>query len=372
MATMKSGEHARTAGRILKAVGLSVALFLAPQALFAKAPESPAASAPAAVSPAASDAPVAATTTAAVAAPAAPSAEVAAGKYVPMKPTAGKGMPVAGGIDVQDQYSPIGQQARPFHTALLWLSLIIAVFVLLLLLFVIIRFNKRMNPVPSKVSHNTLIEILWTGIPILILLVVFVPSMKLLGSQFKPAPANALTIKATGSQWLWTYSYPSNGGFEVVSNMLPEEQAIARGEPPHLAADNRMVVPVGEPIRMQVTAVDVIHSFAVPSLWFKIDAVPGKLNELTMTVNEPGVYYGQCSELCGARHGYMPITIEALPRPQYNAWVLEQGGELDGQPKPATAAPAAPAVSPAVAASATPAAAPAASAAASASPTPGV
>ena len=375
---MNSGEHARAAGRILKAIGLSAALFLAPHAVSAKAPESAAVPVPAVASavPAADGAVAAAASPSATAAVATPvaaatpaghSLEVAPGKYVPMKPTAGKGQPVPGGLNVQDQYSPVGLQARPFHTALLWLSVVISVFVLLLLLFVMLRFNKRANPVPSKVSHNTLIEVLWTGIPILILLVVFVPSMKLLGHEFKPAPANALTIKATGSQWLWTYSYPSNGGFEVVSNMLPDAEAVRRGEPPQLAADNRLVVPAGEPIRMQVTAVDVIHSFAVPSLWFKIDAVPGKLNELTLTINEPGVYYGQCSELCGARHGYMPITVEALPRPQYNAWVLEQGGEIDGAPKPAAAASPAAAAAPAAA----PAASAAASAPASASPTPG-
>ncbi len=384
---MNPGEYARAAGRTIKAMGLAAALAFAPGTAQAAVASAVISGSPGAVTtdadpvgaasatPVVVDAAVKAPVTsapAAVSSPEGPKAastdprfQVAPGKYVPMKPTAGKGMPVAGGLDVQDQYSPIGQQARPFHKALLWLSVIIAVFVLLLLLFVMIRFNKRMNPVPSKVSHNTLIEVLWTGIPILILLVVFVPSMKLLGQQYKPAPANALTVKATGSQWLWTYSYPSNGGFEVISNMLPDDQAIARGEPTHLAADNRLVLPVGEPIRMQVTAVDVIHAFAVPSLWFKIDAVPGRLNELTMTITEPGVYYGQCSELCGARHGYMPITIEALPRAQFNAWVLEQGGEIDGLPKPA----AAPAASPAAEAGAAPAAAPAVSA--SASPTPG-
>jgi cytochrome c oxidase subunit 2 len=230
------------------------------------------------------------------------------------------------------------------------------------------RFNKRMNPVPSRTSHNTLIEIVWTVIPMVILLVVFVPSMKLLGAQFEPAPAKALTVKATGSQWLWTYKYPDNGGFEVISNMLKEKDEVKPGEryrtdddgPAQLAADNRMVIPAGEPIRVQVAAADVIHAFAVPSLWFKIDAVPGKINEKTMFVKEPGVYFGQCSELCGARHGYMPITIEALPRDKFNAWVLSQGGEVDGQPKPAPAAApaqvAAPAASSAAASAATAAA----------------
>jgi cytochrome c oxidase subunit 2 len=125
-------------------------------------------------------------------------------------------------------------------------------------------------------------------------------------------------------------TYPDNGDFEVVSNMLTEEEAAARGEPHQLAVDNRMVVPAGVPIRFQTTAADVIHSFAVPSLWFKLDAIPGRLNEKILQIDEPGVYYGQCSELCGARHGYMPIAVEALPMDQYNAWVLAQGGTIAG------------------------------------------
>ncbi len=137
-----------------------------------------------------------------------------------------------------------------------------------------------------------------------------------------------MTIKVTGYQWYWGYNYPDNGDFEIISNMLPEEEALANGEPPQLAVDNRLVVPANTPLRMQVIAADVIHSFAVPSLWFKIDAVPGRLNERLLTINEPGVYYGQCSELCGARHGYMPIAIEALPRDQWEAWVVSQGGTI--------------------------------------------
>ena len=277
---------------------------------------------------------------------------VAPGGYVPMKPTPGIGMPVNGGMGLQTQFSPLGHYARWFHDGpLLWICAVISVLVMGLLLFVVLRFNKRANPVPSKTSHNTLIEIVWTLVPTLILVGIAVPSIDLLAKQFKSPPANTLTIKATGNQWFWTYSYPDNGGFEVVSNMLPEEEAAKRGEPGHLGADFRMVVPVGEPIRMQITGSDVIHAFAVPSLWFKLDGVPGRINEKVMFVEKPGVYYGQCSELCGARHGYMPIAVEALPRPQYNAWVLTQsGGKIDGAPKPAPAAStaAAPAAAPAI------------------------
>ncbi len=252
------------------------------------------------------------------------------GAYTPMKPTEGKGMPIAKAINVQDQYSPIGHQANALHTGLVWVMVLISVFVLILVAWVVIKFNRRSNPVPSKNSHNTLIEVIWTVVPALILLGIAVPSIGLLSAQYKSPPKDAITVKAIGYQWYWGYAYPDNGDFEVVSNMLTKEEADARGEPHQLAVDNRMVVPAGVPIRLQTTAADVIHSFAVPSLWFKLDAVPGRLNEKLLFIDEPGVYYGQCSELCGVRHGYMPIAIEALPMDQYNAWVLAQGGTIAG------------------------------------------
>ncbi len=369
MKTINFGEHARTMGKTVKAIGLSLALLAAPQAL-AQAPA--AAQSEAAPAAAASEAaPVAATiaaapvaVTAAPAVPAAPAIDpndphfkVAPGGYTPMKPTLGKGMPVPDGLNIQTQYSPTGQSGLWMHDKVLVpLMVAISVLVLGLLLFVVVRFNKRANPVPSRTSHNTVIEIIWTLVPVLILVGIAVPSIDLLAKQFKPAPEKALTIKATGNQWFWTYTYPDNGGFEVISNMLPDDKAVANGEPAQLAADFRMVVPVGEPIRMQITAADVIHSFAVPSLWFKLDGVPGRINEKVLIINEPGVYYGQCSELCGARHGYMPIAVEALPRDKFNAWVMTQsGGKIDGTPE-APAAPAAPAAEPAKAEAPAPAA----------------
>lgn len=259
---------------------------------------------------------------------------IAPGGYTPMKPTAGKGMPVDGAIGFQAQYSPNGEFALWMHDAIL-MPVIVAVtlFVLALLVWVVVRYNRRANPVPSRTTHNTLLEVVWTALPVLILVVIFVPSMKLLARQYQALPANALTVKATGNQWYWTYTYPDNGGFTVTSTMLKPADAIARGEPPQLGADNRMVLPAGEPIRLQTTGSDVIHSFAVPSLWFKLDAVPGKVNERVLFIKEPGVYYGQCSELCGARHGYMPIAVEALDRPHYNAWVMSHdGAKIDGGP----------------------------------------
>ncbi|MBX7526301.1 cytochrome c oxidase subunit II [Qipengyuania vesicularis] len=250
------------------------------------------------------------------------------GAYTPMKPTEGKGMPVDGGWDVQPQFSEIGDTAYTLHYGLIWVMAIISFFVLALLLYTVFRFRRSANPVPSKTSHNTLIEVIWTVVPALILLVIAIPSITLIAKQYETPPKDAITIKAIGYQWYWGYAYPDNGDFEIVSNMLSKEEADARGEPHQLAVDNRMVVPAGVPIRLQVTAADVIHSFAVPSLWFKMDAVPGRLNERIFQVDEPGVYYGQCSELCGARHGYMPIAVEALPMDQYNAWVLAQGGTV--------------------------------------------
>ena len=263
--------------------------------------------------------------------------------YTPMGPEWIRGAPESGAMTFQDQHSPQGKFALWFHDAIL-LPLIVAIclIVLALLLWVIARYNRRANTVPSKTSHNTIIEVIWTAVPVLILVAIAIPSITLLARQYRSAPADALTIKATGYQWYWGYTYPDNGGFEGISNMKDEGQALAEGFPPQLEADNRMVVPVGEPIRLQTTGADVIHSFGVPSLWFKIDAVPGRINERMLIIEEPGIYYGQCMELCGARHAYMPITIEAVPRPQFEAWVRAQGGTVGGEAEAAatTLAPA--------------------------------
>ena len=311
-------------------------------------------------------------------APAAAATAPAAETIARMAPTPGKGMPVDGGILFQDQYSPNGDYALWMHDAVLMpVIAIISLLVLLLLLFVIVRYNRRANPTPSKTSHNTVIEVIWTLVPVLILVGIAVPSIDLLAKQYKTPPASALTVKITGNQWFWTYGYPDNGEVEYDSKMLNEEgrPVINAGVrnvgtdpsdgPAQLEVDNRLVLPVGEPIRLQVTASDVIHSFAVPSLWFKLDAVPGRLNEKMLFIKEPGVYYGQCSELCGVKHGYMPIAIEALPRAEFNKWLLSKGGSVS-KPKAAPAAPAAPAPEAAAApAAAAPAgAAPAAPAAA--------
>lgn len=262
---------------------------------------------------------------------AAPASGLDPALYTPMKPVEGVGMPVDGGLDFQPQVSETGKQAKWINNVILLpIMTVICLFVLLLLFIVMVRFRRGANPEPSKTTHNTFIEIVWTVIPVIILLVIAVPSISLLAKQFEPAPEDALTVKVTGYQWYWGYNYPDNGDFEIISNMLSEEEAEARGEPFLLAADNRMVIPVGKPVKMLITAADVIHSFAIPAAWFKLDAVPGRINEKVLQIDEVGVYYGQCSELCGARHGYMPITIEVLPEDKFNDWVRANGGTVKG------------------------------------------
>ncbi len=330
---MSLADTARTMGKAIRTLGVVAALTLGTQAI-AAAPTAPAAAA----------APVVATPDSAAPAVDAAAATGDKGYYVPMKPTPGKGQPVDKGWTFQDQYSDTGKEALWMHDYLLMpVIVVICLLVLALLLVVMAKFNKRANPVASKTSHNTLIEVIWTLLPVLILVVIAVPSIRLLAHQYEPAPKGAVTVKVTGYQWYWGYTYPDNGGFEVVSNMLSDADALKAGEPAQLAVDNRMVVPAGEPIRIQTIGSDVIHAFAVPSLWFKLDAVPGRINEKVLIIKEPGLYYGQCSELCGARHGYMPIAIEALPRDKFEAWVKTQPGGTVGPAATTAAAPAAPA-----------------------------
>nr|MDP9416174.1 cytochrome c oxidase subunit II [Pseudomonadota bacterium] len=244
-------------------------------------------------------------------------------------PLVGIGQP-DGRMGVQDQVTPIGQQAAWFHNVLLMpLITIISLFVLALLLYVVVRYRRSANPVPSRTTHNTLIEVVWTLVPVLILVAIAVPSIKLLANQYSPPKAD-LTVKVVGNQWYWTYQYPDNGDFEIVSNVLTDAQAKARGEPRQLAVDERMVVPAGAVVKLIVTSADVIHAFGVPAFWVKMDAVPGRLNETWFKVDRPGLYYGQCYELCGARHAYMPIAVEVLPPAQFAAWVASKGGTMPG------------------------------------------
>ena len=271
-----------------------------------------------------------------------------------MIPTPGIGEP-DGRKGVQDQVTPLGREAAAFHNGpLMWIAVIISVFVLMLLLYAIIRFRRGANPVPSRNSHNTVIEVVWTLVPVLILVGIAIPSIKLLSHQYSPPPAD-VTIKVTGHQWYWSYEYPDNG-VSFDSYMLkeasdPTRQANQRARtdndgPPLLAVDERIVIPEGKVVKFLVTADDVIHSFAVPAFWIKQDANPGQIHETWVKVDRPGVYFGQCSELCGARHGFMPIGVEVVPAAQFAQWIASKGGHMKG------AAPATPTATPEAAASA--------------------
>lgn len=319
-------------GRI-KTAAIGLALLLTP----ALATAQDVAPAPVATAPAAAAAP--ATTEGAspavAAAPATPAQDLGS---LGAKPVAGIGQP-DGRLGLQDQITEVGQYGAWMHNALLLpIITVISLFVLGLLLWVVVRYRASANPTPSRTSHNTLIEVVWTVVPVLILLAIAVPSIRLLAKQYDPPKAD-VTIKVTGNQWYWTYQYPDSGDFEVVSNMLPDEEAAKRGEPRMLAVDNRMIVPAGKTVKLLVTAADVIHSFALPAFWVKMDAVPGRINETWFKVDREGVYYGQCSELCGAKHGYMPIAIEVVSPERYAAWVAAE--QTAAGITPPAAAPAA-------------------------------
>lgn len=222
-------------------------------------------------------------------------------------------------LGFQDAHSPIMERMDAFHDFLLWIIFAISVFVLILLLYVIVRFREKANPNPSKVTHNTLVEILWTVIPVVILFVIGFFSLPLLYATDDTTDAD-MTIKAIGNQWNWTYEYPDHGDFSFTALMVPEAELEA-GQPRLLAADENVVLPVGKKVRVLVTASDVLHAFAVPALGVKVDAVPGRTNETWFQINEPGMYYGQCSELCGKDHAFMPIAIKAVSEAEFQAWV---------------------------------------------------
>jgi cytochrome c oxidase subunit 2 len=206
-----------------------------------------------------------------------------------------------------------------FHDFLLYVITAIALFVLALLVIVMVRFNARANPTPSRVTHNTLLEVAWTVIPVIILAVIVFPSFHLLFRQLNTPPAD-LTVKATGKQWYWSYSYPDNGKFEFDSIMLQEKDR-KPDQPRLLAVDNEMVVPINKIVRVQTIGAEVIHSFAVPSFGIRIDAIPGRLNETWFQATREGVYYGQCSELCGKDHAFMPIAVRVVSEQAFKDWV---------------------------------------------------
>ena len=217
-------------------------------------------------------------------------------------------------ITLQPAASPVMENIVWFHNFLFVLITLITLFVLALLVVVVMKFNAKTNPVPSKTTHNTLIEVAWTLIPVLILVGIAVPSFRLLFQQLD-IPKADLTVKATGKQWYWSYSYPDNGKFEFDSLLAADKQ------PRLLGVDNEMVVPVNKVIRVQTTGADVIHAFAVPAFGIKIDSIPGRLNETWFKATKVGMYYGQCSELCGKDHAFMPIAVKVVSDQEFAAWV---------------------------------------------------
>lgn len=245
---------------------------------------------------------------------------------------------------LQNAASPVMQSVVSFHHLLLWVIFGISGFVLALLVYASWRFNEKRNPTPSRRSHNTVVEIAWTAVPVLILVIIAIPSFKLLYFM-DVVPETKLTVKATGNQWYWSYEYPDSGNF-TFDAYLVDEASLEPGQPRLLTTDNALVLPTETDIKMLVTAGDVLHSWAMPSLGVKFDAVPGKLREGWFRIDRPGVYYGQCSELCGVQHGFMPIMIRALPPADYEAWTKqaqEEFAKADGYDVAGTAPAATPA-----------------------------
>src|SRR5690348_6071569 len=254
------------------------------------------------------------------------------------------GQPVPWQMDLQDSATPVMQDVASFHTFLLWVIAVISAFVLVLLLICIVRYNARANPTPSRTTHNTPIEIVWTIVPVIILAVIAVPSFRLLFIQLE-VPKPDLTVKVTGKQWFWSYGYPDSK-FEFDS-LLVQEKDLKPGQLRLLAVDNEMVVPVNKVVHVLVTGADVIHSFAVPSFGIRMDAIPGRINETWFKATTEGVFYGQCSELCGKDHAFMPIAVRVVNDGEFNNWLssAKQKYASDNNAAPhALAATAAPAI----------------------------
>jgi cytochrome c oxidase subunit II len=224
------------------------------------------------------------------------------------------GQPAPWELNLQASATPVMDSIMRFHDGLLVIITLITLFVLALLITVVVKFNAKANPVPSRTTHNTLIEVAWTLIPVLILVGIAVPSFRLLFEELD-VPKADLTVKATGKQWYWSYAYPDNGKFEFDSLLAQDKQ------PRLLGVDNELVVPVNKVVRVQVTGADVIHSFAVPAFGIKIDAIPGRLNETWFKATKTGMFYGQCSELCGRDHAFMPIAVRVVSDQDFAAWV---------------------------------------------------
>jgi cytochrome c oxidase subunit 2 len=222
-------------------------------------------------------------------------------------------------VDFQTALSPSMERIVDFNLMVTIIIVIITAFVFALMAWIVVRYNKKRNPVPSKTTHNTTLEVIWTVVPVIILLVIAVPSFRLLYYTDRVEEAD-MTLKAIGHQWYWSYEYPDHGDFTFDALML-EDDELEEGQPRLLATDEAVVLPVGVKIRLLTTADDVIHSWAIPAFGVKMDSVPGRVNETWFQINREGMYYGQCSELCGTLHGFMPIMIEAVSQEEFDAWV---------------------------------------------------
>jgi cytochrome c oxidase subunit II len=253
------------------------------------------------------------------------------------------GQPVPWQMGLQASVTPIMDDITSFNTFLFWVTTAIAVFVLALLAIIIVRFNARAHPTPSRTTHNTPLEVMWTIIPVIILVAIAVPSFRLLFLELD-VPKPDLTVKATGKQWYWSYAYPDNGNFEFDSTFVADKD-LKPGQPRLLTVDNEMVVPVNKIVHVLVTGADVIHSFTVPSFGIRIDAVPGRLNDTWFKATREGTFYGQCSELCGTDHAFMPIAVRVVSESDFNTWVTQAKQKFAGvesAPKNVLAAAAAP------------------------------
>jgi cytochrome c oxidase subunit 2 len=237
------------------------------------------------------------------------------------------------GLGFLEAQSPVMEKIVELHDFLLWTVFLIPAFVLVILGYIAIRYSRKNNPVPQTFTHNTAIEILWTVIPVIILVVIAIPSIKLLYYMDKAVDAE-MTLKITGYQWYWGYEYPDHDNIAFESIMIPDSEIDKdKGQIRLLETDNRVILPVGTDIRLLFTSADVIHAWGMPQLGLKIDAIPGRLNETWVHINTPGIYRGQCSELCGANHAYMPIVIEAVSKEDFEKWVEKAKDEFAGSPK---------------------------------------
>lgn len=254
------------------------------------------------------------------------------------------GAPTPGALNLQEPATAVMRDIHDFHNFIMPIIVVISVFVLLLLLWVMVRYNRAANPTPKKFTHNMTVEVIWTVLPVLILVAIAWKSFPLLYKQER-IPEAELTLKVVGNSWFWNLEYPDLG-VAITANMLPEAEARAEGRPYLLATTEPLLVPVNTTVRVLVTSNDVIHSFAMPAFGVKEDAIQGRVNETWFNVDREGVFYGQCSELCGINHAFMPVEIRAVSREAFDAWVVAQGGSIASAEEAAPAEPAAPAATP--------------------------